>query len=38
MMRFAASSRQMPDFDPPTWLDLDILQFWRDHYKLQLII
>lgn len=38
MMRFAASSRQMPDFDPPTWLDLDILRFWRDHYKLQLII
>lgn len=38
MMRFAASSRQMPDFDSPTWLDLDILQFWRDHYKLQLII
>lgn len=38
MMRFAASFRKMPDFDPPTWLDLDILQFWRDHYKLQLII
>jgi len=38
MMRFAASSSRMPDFDPPTWLDLDILQFWRDHYKLQLII
>lgn len=37
IMRFAASSRKMPDFDPPTWLDLDILQFWRDHYKLQLI-
>lgn len=38
MMRFAASSRKMPDFDPPTWLDLDILRFWRDHYNLQLII
>lgn len=38
MMRFAASSRKMPDFDPPTWLDFDILRFWRDHYKLQLII
>lgn len=38
MMRFAASSCRMPDFDPPTWLDLDILRFWRDHYKLQLII
>lgn len=38
MMRFSASSRKMPDFDPPTWLDLDILQFWQDHYKLQLII
>lgn len=38
VMRFAASSRKMPDFDPPTWLALDILQFWRDHYKLQLII
>jgi len=37
IMRFAASSRKMPDFDPPTWLDLNILQFWRDHYKLQLI-
>ena len=37
MMRFSESSRRMPDFDPPTWLDLDILQFWRDHYKLQLI-
>lgn len=37
IMRFSASSRKMPDFDPPTWLDLDILQFWRDHYKLQLI-
>ena len=34
---FSASSRRIPDFDPPTWLDLDILQFWRDHYKLQLI-
>lgn len=38
VMRFAASSRKMPDFDPPTWLDLDIFRFWRDHYKLQLII
>lgn len=38
MMRFSASSRKLPDFDPPTWLDLDILQFWHDHYKLQLII
>lgn len=37
IMRFSASSRKMPDFDPPVWLDLDILQFWRDHYKLQLI-
>lgn len=38
IMRFSASSRKMPDLDPPTWLDLDILQFWQDHYKLQLII
>jgi len=38
IMRFSASSRMMPDFDPPTWLDSDILQFWRDHYKLQLLI
>ena len=38
MMRFADSSRKMPDFDPPTWLDENILRFWRDHYKLQLII
>jgi len=38
MMRFSASSRKMPDFAPPTWLDLDILQFWRVHYKLQLNI
>lgn len=38
IMRFAASSRKIPDFDPPAWLDLDILQFWRDHYKLQLNI
>ena len=38
VMRFAASNRRMPDFDPPTWLDADILRFWRDHYKLQLII
>ena len=38
IMRFAASSRKMPSFDPPTWLDLDILCFWEDHYKLQLII
>jgi len=37
MMRFAASSREMPDLDPPTWLNLDILRFWQDHYKLQLI-
>lgn len=37
IMRFSASSWTMPDFDPPTWLDLDILQFWRNHYKLQLI-
>ena len=38
IMRFSASSQTMPDFDPPAWLDMDILQFWRDHYKLQLII
>ena len=38
VMRFAASSRKMPDFDPPTFLDLDILRFWEDYYKLQLII
>lgn len=38
IMRFSASSRKMPDFDPPAWLDMDILRFWRDHYKLQLII
>ena len=38
MMRFATSARKMPDFDPPTWLDLGILHFWRDHYKLQLNI
>ena len=38
VMRFSASPRKLPDFDPPTWLDLDILQFWRDHYKLQLNI
>ena len=38
MMNFSKSSRKMPDFDPPTWLDLDIIQFWRDHYKLQLNI
>lgn len=38
IMRFVASSRKTPDFDPPTWLDLDIIQFWQDHYKLQLII
>lgn len=38
IMRFSASSRKIPDFDPPTWLDLDILQFWQNHYKLQLII
>jgi len=38
MMRFSKSSRKMPDFDPPAWLDQSILQFWQDHYKLQLII
>lgn len=38
VMKFRASKRKMPDFDPPTWLDSDILQFWIDHYKLQLII
>lgn len=38
IMRFSASSRRMPDFDPPAWLNLDIFQFWRDYYKLQLII
>mgnify|MGYP003102256155 CR=1 FL=1 len=38
MMRFSASLQKMPDFDPPTWLNLDILRFWRDHYKLQLLI
>ena len=38
MMRFSASSQKMPDFDPPAWLSLDILRFWRDHYKLQLLI
>lgn len=38
VVRFSASSSKMPDFDPPTWLDLDILRFWEDHYKFQLII
>jgi len=38
IMRFSASSRKMPAFDPPAWLDMDIIQFWIDHYKLQLII
>lgn len=37
MIRFAASSRKMPDFDPPTWLDSSIFRFWKEHYKLQLI-
>lgn len=37
VMRFAASPRKLPDFDPPTWLDCDILRFWQSHYKLQLI-
>lgn len=32
-----ASAGPIPFIDPPTWLDLDILQFWQDHYKLQLI-
>ena len=38
VMRFSSSSRRMPDFDPPTWLNTDILQFWRDNFNLQLII
>lgn len=38
IIKFRASKRKMPDFDPPVWLDLDIIRFWRDHYKLQLII
>jgi len=38
VMRFSASSRRLPDFDPPTWLNRDILQFWSNHYNLQLII
>ena len=32
-----ASAVPIPCIDPPTWLDPDILQFWQDHYKLQLI-
>lgn len=38
VMKFRASKRKMPDFDPPAWLDLDIIRFWRDEYNLQLII
>jgi len=38
IMRFSASSRKIPDFDPPAWLDQDVVRFWQDHYKLQLII
>lgn len=28
----------IPDFDPPVWLNDDIVRFWRDEYNLQLII
>lgn len=38
VMKFRASKREMPDFDPPTFLDEDILRFWYDEYNLQLII
>lgn len=38
VMKFRASKRKMPDFDPPTFLDQDILRFWRDEYNLQLLI
>lgn len=38
VMKFRASKRKMPDLDPPTFLDEDILRFWRDEYNLQLII
>lgn len=38
VMKFRASKRKMPDLAPPTFLDEDILCFWRDEYNLQLII
>ena len=38
VMKFCASKRKMPDFEPPTFLDEDILRFWHDEYNLQLTI
>lgn len=38
VLKFRASRRKMPCLDPPTFLDEDILRFWRDEYNLQLII
>lgn len=38
VMKFRASKRKMPDLDPPTFLDEDILRFWHDEYNLQLTI
>lgn len=38
LMKFRASRRRIPDFDPPVFLNEDVLRFWRDEYNLQLII
>lgn len=36
--KFESSDRKIPPFDPPVWLDRDILDFWSSNYQLQLII
>lgn len=38
VIKFRASKCKMPDLDPPTFLDEDILRFWHDEYNLQLTI
>lgn len=36
--KFSSGDRKIPPFDPPVWLDSGIVDFWKDHYKLQLLI
>lgn len=36
--RFASTGKVIPEFDPPGWLSLDVVQFWQSEYNLQLLI
>lgn len=34
--KFCSGNRKMPPFDPPVWLSRDIIDFWRNNFKLQI--